>query len=176
MTARWSTISLNISLAAATMLVVSTAAFAQSDAKLVGEFRVWRTYVASTPEKMCFVASQPQDSTYSQSISGRDPAFFMVTTIPARNIQSEASTIIGYPFQEASNVTVEVDGQKFSMFTQADAAWIEIDQEPALVDAMRRGSVMLVKGTSRRGTQTTDTYSLSGVTAALDAARQECSR
>lgn len=176
MTVRWSTIIHRISLAAAAVLVVSTAAVAQSTATLVGEFRVWKTYVANTPEKMCFIASQPQDSTYSQSVSSRDPAFFMVTTIPARNIASEASTIIGYPFRESSNVTIEVDGQQFSMFTQADAAWIEADQEPALVAAMKQGAVMFVKGTSRRGTQTTDTYSLSGVTAALEAAFQECSR
>ena len=176
MTARWSTTIRNTSLAVAAILLASTAAMAQSAATLVGEFKVWNAYVASTPEKTCYVASQPQDSTYSQSISGRDPAFFMVTTIPAKNIVSEASTIIGYPFKEASRVEVEIDGQKFSMFTQGDAAWIEVGQEPVLIDAMKRGRLMVIKGTSRRGTQTSDTYSLSGVTAALAAALNECSR
>ena len=70
-----------LALAVAAILLASTAAMAQSAATLVGEFKVWKTYVASTPEKTCYIASQPQDSTYSQSISGRDPAFFMVTTI-----------------------------------------------------------------------------------------------
>ena len=33
---------------------------------------------------------------------------------------------------------------------------------------------MIVKGTSSRGTDTTDTYSLLGITAALNRAAQEC--
>ena len=94
----------------------------------------------------------------------------LITSIPARNIATEASTIIGYPFQESSKVTVNVDGQVFMMFANADAAWIEVPaNEPALIDAMRRGSTMTVEGRSRRGTVTMDTYSLRGVTAALEA-------
>jgi hypothetical protein len=41
---------------------------------------------------------------------------------------------------------------------------------------MRAGSTMVVKGTSARGTRTTDTYSLKGVSAALDAIDKACPR
>ena len=44
----------------------------------------------------------------------------------------------------------------------------------ALVAALKRGSQLLVKGISRRGTATTDTYSLNGISAALDAAAKSC--
>ena len=61
------------------------------------------------------------------------------------------------------------------MFTDKDSAWIENpDQENDLIEAMRKGTKMTVEGTSRRGTVTTDSYSLSGVTAALDAIAKEC--
>jgi hypothetical protein len=46
--------------------------------------------------------------------------------------------------------------------------------EGVLVAAMRSGSTMSVQGTSSRGTVSTDTYSLSGVSAALDAIAKEC--
>lgn len=40
---------------------------------------------------------------------------------------------------------------------------------------MRRGRTMTVQGESRRGTISTDVYSLSGVTAAIDSAARACS-
>lgn len=137
----------------------------------------WSSFVAEeSGGKMCFVAAQPRKSDYSQPISGRDPTFFMVTTIPAKNIREEASTIIGYPFADNSKVTVQIDGStQFTMFTDKDSAWIENPaQETELVNAMRKGSTMVVSGTSGRGTKTTDTYSLSGITAALAEIAKAC--
>ena len=41
-----------------------------------------------------------------------------------------------------------------------------------MVDAMRKGADLTVKGTSGRGTQSTDQYSLMGLTQALDKIEQ----
>jgi invasion protein IalB len=61
------------------------------------------------------------------------------------------------------------------MYTQGDGAWIKnAADEARLVDAMRKGSDLVVKGVSGRGTQTTDTFSLKGLAQALDRAAQEC--
>jgi hypothetical protein len=66
-------------------------------------------------------------------------------------------------------------GAKFTMFTDQRSAWIENpSQEGELIEAMRKGNRMVVRGQSRRGTITTDTYSLSGITAALNAIQKEC--
>ena len=43
-----------------------------------------------------------------------------------------------------------------------------------LVQAMKAGSELIVKGTSGRGTATTDTYSLGGFTAAMAAIDKAC--
>lgn len=161
------------SLAAATIAAVPATA-----ATSIGTFRQWGAYTSSDGGgKMCFVASQPQNSSYQpNNVSSRDPVFFMVTSIPTKNIRNEASTIIGYPFADNVKVTVEIDGGgSFTMFTDKDSAWIENPtQEAALIAAMQKGNRMTVVGKSRRGTVTTDTYSLSGITAALDAIAKEC--
>jgi len=148
-------------------------AFAQTN---IGTFQYWNAFVSNEPDgKLCFIASQPQDSNYSQSISGRDPVFFMITSIPAKSIRNEASTIIGYGFPPDTNVTIDIDGTKFTMFTaNTDTAWAMPEQEAELVEAMKAGHEMKVEGKSRRGTVTTDTYSLRGVTAALDKISTEC--
>jgi invasion protein IalB len=43
-----------------------------------------------------------------------------------------------------------------------------------MVDAMRTGQSAVVKGTSAKGTKTTDTFSLKGFAQALDRTDQEC--
>ena len=140
----------------------------------VGTFKDWSSYAYSdTRGKVCYAASQPT----AQAPQGlnRDPSYFMVTARPSENVRSEVSIIIGYPFKEGSKVTVDIDGQKFSMFTKDDGAWVEnAAQETALIAAMKKGRSMSVQGTSRRGTQTTDTYSLSGISASLDALAKSC--
>jgi hypothetical protein len=162
---------------AASLVAAATAIAPAQAATSIGTFKQWGAYTSSEGGKMCFVASQPQDSKYQpNNVSSRDPVFFMITSIPAKNIRNEASTIIGYPFADNVKVTVEIDGgSKFTMFTEKDSAWIENPaQESELIAAMQKGNRMTVVGKSRRGTLTTDTYSLSGISAALDAIAKEC--
>jgi len=162
---------------AALLAGAATAMAPAQAATSIGTFKQWGAYTSNEGGKMCFVASQPQDSKYQpNAVSSRDPVFFMITSIPAKNIRNEASTIIGYPFADNVKVTVEIDGgNKFTMFTEKDSAWIENPaQEADLIGAMQKGNRMTVVGKSRRGTLTTDTYSLSGISAALDAIAKEC--
>jgi hypothetical protein len=61
------------------------------------------------------------------------------------------------------------------MFTaNTDTAWAMPDQEAALVDALKAGLRLTIVGQSKRGTTTTDTYSLLGITAALNKMAAEC--
>ena len=61
------------------------------------------------------------------------------------------------------------------MYTQNDGAWVKNAAEEAkMIEAMRKGADVVIKATSSRGTQTTDTFSLKGITQALDRASQEC--
>ena len=76
--------------------------------------------------------------------------------------------MMGYQLKENSKVNVVIDGRTFVMFTKGNSAWVEnAAEEPALVAAMKSGKDMSVQATSRRGTGTTYSYSLSGISAAL---------
>jgi invasion protein IalB len=163
----------------ALILVGLTAgAGAQSSATLIGPYKDWNAFTSNSPDgKMCFVATQPTDSKYSQPASGREAAFFQITRIPSKGIVNEASSISGYTFAANAEVTVDVDGAKFKMYLDAshpDTAWSVPETEAALVEAMKKGHVMTFTGKSKRNTVITDSYSLSGITAALDAAAKEC--
>jgi invasion protein IalB len=85
------------------------------------------------------------------------------------------SVIIGYPFKESTEATAEVGAAKFAMYTQKDGAWIKnMTEEARMLDAMRKGSDLTVKGTSARGTSSTDQFSLKGLAQALERADQAC--
>ena len=61
------------------------------------------------------------------------------------------------------------------MFTRGENAWnYDTKADRSMIKAMKAGSRMVVKGRSQRGTQTTDTYSLSGFTAAFNAISNAC--
>jgi invasion protein IalB len=47
-------------------------------------------------------------------------------------------------------------------------------EEGQMIEIMRRGSDLVVKSESARGTRTTDTYSLKGIAQALDKVADEC--
>ena len=85
--------------------------------------------------------------------------------------------MIGYPVKPGSEGSVEVGGSRFAMYSQGDGLWIKnAAEEDRLVDALRKGADAVVKGTSSKGTETTDTFPLKGLAQALDKLAQECRR
>jgi invasion protein IalB len=61
------------------------------------------------------------------------------------------------------------------MYTQNDGAWVKnAAEETRLVDAMRKSPDAVIKAQTSKGTQTTDTFSLKGISQALDRVAQEC--
>ena len=65
----------------------------------------------------------------------------------------------------------------FPLFTLKDRAWAESPQiDSKIVDSMKAGSQLLVKGTSNRDTNTEDTYSLFGFTASLKLIDRACGK
>ena len=63
--------------------------------------------------------------------------------------------------------TLTVSGKSFALFTQRDAAWLlDSTQNDDLAGALRAGSTVTIEGTSEKGILVTETFSLSGATAA----------
>jgi Invasion associated locus B (IalB) protein len=149
-----------------------TADKAQPKPSLVGEFSDWAAYSYKTPTgQVCYIVSQPKKS--EPEGAKRDPVFFLITHRPGDNVRNEVNTIIGYAFKKESTATLTIDGDDFNLFTKGDGAWSD-SKDSTIVGAMKKGKKMEVKGTSWRGTSTTDSYSLSGVKQAMDKIDQQC--
>jgi hypothetical protein len=143
---------------------------------LLGQYGGWGAYVATPAgKKVCFALSKPSESQTVPANKPRDAAYMFVSSRPAEKVRDEVSIIIGYGFKPNSDATIDLSGTNYAMYTQNDGAWIKNAAEEArLIDSMRRGSDLVVKGVSVRGTQSTDTYSLKGLAQALDRVAQEC--
>lgn len=141
----------------------------------IGTFTDWRAYTFDDPGgKICYVVSEPKKA--EGDYSRRGDIYFLITHRPSGNVFGEVSIITGYTYEEGSSPTATIGGDRFDFYTEGDAAWAVQDEEAGLVRAMKAGATMVVRGKSNRGTLTTDTYSLSGVTAALNKIDQECNR
>ena len=146
-----------------------------AQAKPLGMFGDWIAYVENEGGQiLCFMLSEPAKSAGKYTKRG-DP-YFMLSHRPAEKRNNEVSIIAGYTYKKGSQVTLTVDGKTtFKLFTEGDSAWAKnaaMDKKIAV--AMRRGNEMVVKGESSRGTKTTDTYSLTGVTASFKKVNKAC--
>jgi len=145
---------------------------------LLGQFGTWGAYSA-TPngKKVCFALAKPSTSKTNPPNRPRDPAYAFVSTRPAEKVFNEVSIMIGYALKPGSESTLEVGGASYAMYTQGDGLWIKnAAEEERLVEAMRRSADVVVKGTSAKGTETTDVFSLKGLSQALDRISQDCRR
>jgi hypothetical protein len=152
------------------------AAAPTAGATLLGQYGDWGAYSA-TPggKKICFALAKPANGQTVPPGRSRDPAYLFVSSRPAEKVSNEVSVVIGYPFKPSTDATAEIGSASFAMYTQNDGAWIKNAAEEArMVEAMRKGSDVVIKGESGRGTKTTDTYSLKGLSQALDRTAQEC--
>ena len=159
---------------AVTVALAGMALAQAQDPTPLGEFKDWAAYTYKTSGgKVCYAVSQPKES--EPKNAKRDPIFFLVTHRPGQNVRNEVSTIIGYPFKKEAIVKISVDEASFDLFTNGDGAWADTSaKDKQIVAAMRKGQKLAVQGTSWRGTSTTDTYSLEGLSAALGAIDTAC--
>ena len=145
---------------------------------LLGQFGTWGAYSAvPNGKKVCFALAKPSSSKTNPPNRPRDPAYAFVSTRPAEKVFNEVSIMIGYALKPGSESTLEVGGATYAMYTQGDGLWIKnAAEEERMVEAMRKSADVVIKGMSAKGTETTDVFSLKGLSQALDRIAQDCRR
>ena len=143
---------------------------------LLGQYGDWGAYAATSGGgKVCYALATPSSTRTNPANRPRDAVYLFISTRPAENVHNEISVIIGYQLKPDSEVSVEIGNNKFVMYTKADGAWLSNAAEEArMVETMRKGADIVITGTSARGTQSTDRYSLKGLSQALDRTAKEC--
>lgn len=155
---RVSSFALLLSLAAAPALAQSVTA--------LGDFRDWSAYSANDGTgQVCFALSKP--TKIAPAVDGYTQGYLYLTNRPAEGVSSEINIVAGFDFAPDQAATLSIGSTKFDLFTQKDAAWLrDASQNENLAGAMRAGATVIIEGTTDRGILVTQTFSLSGATAA----------
>jgi hypothetical protein len=142
--------------------------------RLVGTYKAWSAYVFDeNGNKVCYMAAKPDGE--HGDYTKRGEIFALITHRPAEGTKNVFSYITGYTYKAGTDATIDIDGQNYVLFTQQDTAWApDAETDKKLADAIQKGAKMVVKGTSSRGTETKDVFSLDGSSGAYERISKEC--
>ncbi len=156
------------------MTAFSAPSFA-SETDLIGQYGDWSSHsYKENGQSVCFMASKPakDEGNYTR----RGDIFAFITHRNSDGTKNEFSYAAGYPYKAGSEVKVSIDNKwNFTLFTDGENAWTSgPSDDKKIVDAIQRGSKMVVTGYSKRGTKTVDTFSLKGSSKSHEAINNAC--
>ncbi|NEK21434.1 hypothetical protein GV827_03335 [Sulfitobacter sp. JBTF-M27] len=168
-----------IGCAIGTMAVMATGVLAQEQStNRVAAKTDWSVFVEDNPTE-CWGVSTPKETVNSRDgrvvAVNRGQTLLMVFYRPSAGAKGQVAFTGGYPFASGSTVTMEISGTSFELFTEGEWAWpATTDDDAKIITAMKRGANAVLSGRSGRGTNTKDTFSLLGFTAAVEDAAKRC--
>lgn len=153
---------------------------AQQSPKVIGKNKNWTSLTyKERGKKVCYISSSkansPKKWTSNKKNVRRGKIYVLVTHRPSSDTRDEISIYLGYPLKKDLDVTAEIDGRKFRLFTDSDSAWArDAKTDRAIAQSMRSGKTLIVRGISARGTKTEDIYDLSGFTVVHNDINKAC--
>lgn len=159
--------------------MVAGTAFAQEQStNRVAAKTDWSVFVEDNPTE-CWGVSTPKETVNSKDgrvvAVNRGQTLLMVFYRPSAGAKGQVAFTGGYPFASGSTVNMDISGTTFELFTEGEWAWpATTEDDNKIITAMKRGADAVLTGLSGRGTQTKDTFSLLGFTAAVEDAAKRC--
>lgn len=143
-------------------------------AKALGTAGSWTAYVAQNKTgKVCYLAGKPEKS--EPAAAKRKAVMATVTHRTEDQVANVVSFDEGYPLNEDDDVTLEIGKNKYTLFARDDSAWARTsDLDKEIVTALAKEKIAIVRATPKKGSATTDTYSLAGFGKALQLIDKAC--
>ncbi len=160
-------------LAAATTIALAAAAKAETVTK-IETVSDWSLYAdGASPHKFCFVSSEPKSS--DPADTAREAPRAYISAWPKDGVKAEVSFRLGFPVKKGTEISASVAPAGFQLFANDDRAFVkDATQELKLVEAMKKGSKLTLASKTQTGVAVTDTYSLTGLGAALQKLQETC--
>mgnify|MGYP001176960257 CR=1 FL=1 len=151
-------------------------AHSQESSNRVATMTDWSVFTEESP-KECWGVSSPKETVNTRDGQPvqvrRGDILLFVTFRPG--VAGEISFSGGYPFAGGSTVKLDVDGTTYELITDGEWAWPGTkDDDTAILAALKKGTTAVLTAKSGKGTQTQDTFSLRGFTAAMEEAAKRC--
>src|SRR6056297_2218882 len=158
--------------------IASPVAAQQESTNQVATNTAWSVFEDTDPRE-CWAVSAPTETVNTRDgrvVAVRRGDILLMTFFrPAAEVQGQITFTGGYPFANGSTVNMKIGDDEFELFTEGEWAWPATTEDDAkILAAMKSGIDAVLTARSTRGTQTKDTFSLLGYTAAVEEAEKRC--
>ncbi|UAB77419.1 hypothetical protein INR77_11495 [Erythrobacter sp. SCSIO 43205] len=145
-------------------LALSTPAIARDS---LGVYSNWAAFRDDSPSR-CYAIAKPRGSNASAS-------FASIANWPDKGVRGQLHLRLSRSVDEKGEATLTIGSDTFTLVAKDRNAWAsDARMDAQIVAAMRSASRMSVAARSANGSRFSDSYSLSGVATAMDAATVGC--
>jgi len=168
---------------AAVLVSLTVPACSQSGLVGLGQHGDWIVYRTDSDPVQCGIMSIPTSMGFTRDgrtvKANRGNARVIVLYLRGQTDQANLAYESGFPIKAETTATLQISGNTFNLYLDPSGqspawAWPTRNDEMRIIEEMRKGNEAVITSISERGTMVRDVYSLRGVTAGLNRARDEC--
>ena len=150
------------------------AASTSGQAMLLESAGKWQAFSSQQGRsKVCYALSKAEVRSPA-NLKEVDGLIF-VSNRPGENVRNEISFVMNFDLKEDVEHQAVIGSDTFVLVAKGQNMWLKNPaEEPRMLDALRRGATLEIKGTSRRNNPTSDRYSLAGMTQTVKRAEDAC--
>ena len=146
----------------------------QGQAMLLESAGKWQAFSSQQGRsKVCYALSKAEARipTNLKDVEG----LLFVSSRPGEGVRNEISFVMNFDLKEGVEHQAIIGNERFALVAKGQNMWLKNPaEEPRMLDALRRGAGLEVKGTSKRGNPTSDKYSLAGISQIVKRAEDAC--
>jgi hypothetical protein len=146
----------------------------QGQAMLLESAGKWQAFSSQQGRsKVCYALSKAETRipTNLKDVEG----LLFVSSRPGEGVRNEISFVMNFDLKEGVEHQAIIGNERFALVAKGQNMWLKNPaEEPRMLDAMRRGSGLEIKATSKRGNATADKYSLAGISQIVKRAEDAC--
>ena len=139
----------------------------------------WSVYAEKNP-RQCWAVSIPKNSVATRNGRSvnvrRGDIALMIVFDPKANVKGQIIFNAGYPIAPGSTVTLKIGADTYYLYSKNEWAWANTGDDKKIYSALARGNMATATSMSARGTETIDSFSLSGSRKAIIEAGKFCNQ
>ena len=146
----------------------------QGQAMLLETSGKWQAFSSQQGRtKVCYALSKAE-SRVPANLKDVEGLLF-VATRPTEGVRNEISFVLNFDLKEDVEHQAIIGAERFALVAKGQNMWLKNPaEEPRMLDSLRKGAGLEIKGTSKRGNPTADKYSLSGMSQTVKRAEDAC--
>jgi len=152
----------------------TAAAGGQGQALLLETAGKWQAFSSQQGRsKICYALSKAETRI---PVNLKDvEGLLFISSRPGEGVRNEISLVMNFDLKEDVEHQAIIGAERFALVAKGQNVWLKNPaEEGRMLDALRKGAGLEIKGTSKRGNPTSDKYSLSGMSQIVKRAEDAC--